>query len=61
MLFFPLGVASTVNWGSIINADTFNPLIEQITSVMPVIIGFAVTVIGIRFVWKFIKGQIKRP
>ena len=61
MLLFPCGVASTVDWSQIINADTFNPIIEQITSVIPVIAGFAVTVIGIRFVWKFIKGQIKRP
>lgn len=60
-MLFPLGVASTVDWSSIISAETFNPMIEQVTSVMPVIIGFAVTVIGIRFVWKFIKGQIKRP
>lgn len=53
--------ASTVDWANIITIDKFNPIIENISAVMPVLITFSVAIIGIRFVWKFIKGQIKRP
>lgn len=49
-----------MDWSDIISAATFTPIVEQITDVLPIIIGFSVTLLGIRKVWRFVKGQIAR-
>lgn len=49
-----------MDWTTVISADTFSPIVTQITAVLPFIIGFSVTLLGIRKVWRFIKGQIAR-
>lgn len=43
-----------------ITAATFEPIITNITTVMPLVIGFSVSLLAIRKTWKFIKGQINR-
>lgn len=49
-----------MDWSTVITADTFSPIVTQITTVLPFIVGFSVTLLGIRKVWKFIKGQVSR-
>lgn len=49
-----------MDWTTIIDANTFKPILDSIGDVMPFIIGFAVSLLGIRKVWGFVKGQIKR-
>lgn len=49
-----------MDWSTIITASTFTPIITQIETVFPFIIAFSVTLLGIRKVWRFVKGQIAR-
>lgn len=51
--------STTVNWGSIITADSFAPMLSGITTVLPVVIPVALSVIAIPIVWKFVKKFIK--
>lgn len=47
-------------WVSGITTATFQPILDNITAVMPTIIGFSVALLAIRKTWKFIKGQMNR-
>ena len=49
-----------MDWSQIITATTFTPILDSITDVMPFVIGFSVSLLGIRKVWAFVKGSIKR-
>lgn len=49
-----------MDWSTVIDATTFTPIINQIITVLPFIITFSVTLLGIRKVWKFVKGQAAR-
>ena len=51
---------STVNWGSLIDASTFNGIIDGITTALPVVIPVAVTLMAIPIVWAFIRKMIKK-
>lgn len=47
-------------WIAGITSSTFQPILDNITAVMPNIIGFSVALLAIRKTWKFIKGQMNR-
>lgn len=49
-----------MDWSQIITTTTFTPILTSIETVMPFVITFSVGLIGIRKVWSFVKGQIKR-
>lgn len=49
-----------MDWSTIITSTTFSPILTSIETVMPFVIAFSVSLIGIRKVWGFVKGQIKR-
>lgn len=49
-----------MDWSTIITSTTFSPILSSIETVMPFIIAFAVSLLGIRKVWGFVKGQIKK-
>lgn len=49
-----------MDWTEVINATTFQPILTNITTVMPFIVAFSVAMLGIRKVWKFVKGQASR-
>lgn len=49
-----------MDWSTIITATTFQPILTNIETVMPFVIAFSVALLGIRKVWKFVKGQIAR-
>lgn len=46
-----------MDWSTIITASTFSPIVASIESVMPFIVGFAITLLGIRKVWGFVKSE----
>lgn len=49
-----------MDWSTIITNTTFSPILTSIETVMPFVIAFSVSLIGIRKVWGFVKGSIKR-
>lgn len=51
---------TTPAWLSGITSATFQPILDNIGTAMPVIIGFSVSLLAIRKTWKFIKGQMNR-
>lgn len=51
---------TVMDWTDVINATTFQPILTNITTVMPFIVAFSVAMLGIRKVWKFVKGQASR-
>lgn len=50
--------ATTVDWGSLITSSSFNPILEGINDVLPVVIPVSLTIGGIVLVWRFVKGFI---
>lgn len=47
--------APTINWGSIITADSFAGMLTGITTVLTVVVPVALVVAGIPVVWKLVK------
>lgn len=52
-------VATSVDWSGLISSSSFNGIIEGLNDVLPVVIPFALTVIGIGIVWRFVKKMVK--
>lgn len=50
---------ASVNWGSLITSSSFDGIIGGVNQVLPVVIPFALTVIGIGIVWRFVKKMVK--
>lgn len=51
--------APTINWGSIITADSFTPMLNGITTVLPVVVPVGLTIAGIFVVWRVVKRMVK--
>lgn len=51
--------ATSVDWSGLISSNSFNGIIEGLNDVLPVVIPFALTVIGIGIVWRFVKKMVK--
>lgn len=51
--------ATEVDWSSLITSTSFNGIVEGLNDVLPVVIPFALTVIGIGIVWRFVKKMVK--
>lgn len=49
-----------MDWSQVITNSSFTPILTNIETVMPAIVTFSVALLGIRKVWKFVKGQISR-
>lgn len=63
MAFLPLlttPAVSTVDWSSLIQADSFNGIISGITTALPIVIPVAITLMGIPIVWNFVRRMIKK-
>lgn len=60
MPYLMLAEVTVPTWVSGITSATFQPILDNIGTVMPVIIGFSVSLLAIRKTWKFIKGQMNR-
>lgn len=51
---------ATVDWSSLITADSFNGIISGITGALVVVIPACLTIMGIPIVWGFIRKMIKK-
>lgn len=51
---------STVNWGSLLDASSFNGIIDGITTALPIVIPVAITLMGIPIVWGTVRKMIKK-
>lgn len=63
MALLPLLTTSstaTVDWSSLIQADSFNGIISGITTALPIVIPVAITLMGIPIVWNFVRRMIKK-
>lgn len=63
MAFLPLLTTSstaTVDWSSLIQADSFNGIISGVTTALPIVIPVAITLMGIPIVWNFVRRMIKK-
>lgn len=49
---------STIDWGTLITASSFNGIIDGINDVLPVVIPVSLTIAGVVIVWRFVKGFI---
>lgn len=49
-----------MSWASVITESSFTPIVDGVTSVLPVVIPVALTLIGIPIVWNFIRKMIKK-
>lgn len=61
MPFTMLAEASTmptVDWSTIITANSFAPLVNGIISLLPVVVSVSIPLIVIRKGWDFLKGNI---
>lgn len=54
------GTLSTVDWSSLISADSFNGIILGVTTSLPIVIPVAITLMGIPIVWAFIRKMVKK-
>lgn len=63
MAFLPLlttASTATVDWSSLIQADSFNGIISGVTTALPIVIPVAITLMGIPIVWNFVRRMIKK-
>lgn len=50
---------STINWANIITADSFQPMLDGISTVLPVVIPVGLTITGLFVVWRVVKKMVK--
>lgn len=51
---------ASVDWSSLITSASFDGIINGVTSVLPVVIPVALTLMGIPIVWNFVRRMIKK-
>lgn len=65
MLDFLSGIIATstdpvaLNWGNIINANSFDGMMNGINSALPIVVPVGLTILGLGIVWKLIKKFAK--
>ena len=47
-----------MDWSTVINAETFKPLVDGITSLVPVVVAVTIPLLVIRKGWSFLMGNI---
>jgi len=47
--------AATVDWSTLITASSFDGILNGISTVLPVVIPVALSIMGIGIVWSFVK------
>lgn len=50
--------ATGIDWSTVVSASTFQPLIDGIISIVPVVIAVCVPLLVIRKGWSFLIGNI---
>lgn len=51
---------ASVNWASLIDANSFDGIITGITTALPIVIPVSITLMSIPIVWGFIRKMIKK-
>lgn len=49
----------TLNWANIINANSFDGMMNGINSALPIVVPVGLTILGLGIVWKLIKKFAK--
>ena len=49
----------SLNWGNIINANSFDGMMNGINSALPIVVPVGLTILGLGIVWKLIKKFAK--
>lgn len=49
----------SLNWGNIINANSFDGMMDGINSALPIVVPVGLTILGLGIVWKLIKKFAK--
>lgn len=49
----------TLNWSNIINANSFDGMMNGINSALPIVVPVGLTILGLGIVWKLIKKFAK--
>lgn len=49
----------SIDWSSAITADSFAPMLNGITTVLPVVIPVGLTITGLFVVWRVVKKMVK--
>lgn len=50
---------SSINWGNIITADSFKPMLDGISTVLPIVIPVGLTITGLFVVWRVVKKMVR--
>lgn len=48
-----------LNWGNIINSNSFDGMMNGINSALPIVVPVGLTILGLGIVWKLIKKFAK--
>lgn len=51
--------APTIDWSSIITADSFSGLLSGISTVLPIVVPVALVIAGVPIVWKIVKRMMR--
>lgn len=51
--------APSINWAQIINENSFEGLLDGISTVLPVVVPVALVIAGIPIVWKIVKRMMR--
>lgn len=57
-LFTVLATEGAFAWGDVVNNTTFQPLVNGIVDLIPIVIATVIPLIVIRKGWDFLKGNI---
>jgi len=57
-LFTALATSNAFDWSTVVTSSTFQPLIDGITSLVPVVIAVLIPLLVIRKGMDFIKGNV---
>lgn len=51
---------ATVDWSSLINANSFDGIVTGVTTALPYVIPVCITLMAVPIVWGFIRKMIKK-
>lgn len=51
--------ATTIDWSNIITSSSFTPMLNGITTVLPVVVPVGLTIAGVFVVWRVVKRMVR--
>ena len=55
-LFMPV---ADIAWGSIVTAESFDGMLDGISTVLPIVVPVGLTILGVGVVWRIVKKMAK--